>query len=70
MDVRVIAATNKDLNQEMLEGRFRADLFYRLNVFPLVMPPLRERAEDIPAMIDFFPEIGGQARGLSRAFQP
>lgn len=54
VDVRVIAATNKDLNQEMLEGRFRADLFYRLNVFPLVMPPLRERAEDIPAMIDFF----------------
>lgn len=54
VDVRVLAATNKDLNQEMLEGRFRADLFYRLNVFPLVMPPLRERAEDIPAMIDFF----------------
>jgi two-component system nitrogen regulation response regulator NtrX len=54
VDVRVIAATNKDLQREMDEGRFRPDLFYRLNVFPLHVPALRERPEDIPEMIEFF----------------
>lgn len=54
VDVRVVAATNKNLILEMEEGRFRQDLFFRLNVFPLTVPALRERVEDIPGMIDYF----------------
>ncbi len=54
VDVRIIAATNKDIELELAEGRFRQDLYYRLNVLPIYVPPLRERKEDIPELTDFF----------------
>ncbi|MCB0272847.1 MAG: sigma-54-dependent Fis family transcriptional regulator [Bdellovibrionales bacterium] len=54
VDIRVVAATNRNLEQEVDFGRFRSDLFFRLNVIPITVPPLRERMEDFPALIDFF----------------
>jgi DNA-binding NtrC family response regulator len=63
IDVRVIATTNRDLARECAEGRFREDLFYRLNVFPLSIPPLRERSEDIVALARHFVKRFGAAAG-------
>jgi formate hydrogenlyase transcriptional activator len=72
VDVRVIAATNRDLEQEVRRGAFRADLFYRLNVFPIEVPPLRDRKDDLPLLAGYFvrkfsQRMGKRIQGINRA---
>ncbi|HEY6508850.1 MAG TPA: sigma-54 dependent transcriptional regulator, partial [Vicinamibacterales bacterium] len=64
VDVRVIAATNKNLEEAISRGEFREDLFFRLNVIPIIVPPLRERKEDIPALVQHFAKRGSEEHNL------
>ncbi len=71
VDVRVLAATNKDLKAEIAAGRFREDLFYRLNVIPIHVPPLAERSEDIPELVaDFLGHLAGKHNQPVKSFTP
>jgi formate hydrogenlyase transcriptional activator len=67
VDVRVLAATHRDLERLVGEGKFRQDLFYRLNVVPIPMPPLRERATDIPVLVEYF--IARFGKKLGKTFR-
>jgi transcriptional regulator with GAF, ATPase, and Fis domain len=64
-DVRIIAATNRDLEKEVQNGHFRKDLWYRLNVFPIMIPPLRQRTKDIPLLVNYFVNKFGIRQGKS-----
>ena len=63
VDVRIISATNRDLEKEINDGQFREDLYYRLNVFPITIPPLRNRKEDIPLLVNYFIERKAKKHG-------
>jgi two-component system response regulator PilR (NtrC family) len=63
LDIRIIAATNRDLEKDVAEQRFRADLFYRLNVVHVIVPPLRDRLEDLPLLIHHFVKVIGERIG-------
>src|SRR6185503_2090967 len=65
VDVRVVAATNKDLKEMVEEGTFREDLYYRINVINLVVPPLRDRKDDIPVLVDHFLSRGCKEKGVA-----
>ena len=70
LDIRVIAATHKDLEEMVKEGKFRKDLWFRLSVFPIYIPPLRNRIEDIPALVDHFIRQRASELGLQNFPQP